>query len=123
MPDWCWKQSRRHSDAGCPHAVNAYVEGTPTNVNDTTPPTVPTGLAAESLGNKQVALTWEPSVDSGPTGVGYLVKRGSKIVARVWSPYYVDRPSTAGTYSYSVVAFDGYGNNVTSAKVDGEATW
>jgi len=104
-------------------AVNAYVEGTPTNVIDTTPPTVPAGLAAESLGNKQVALTWEPSVDSGPTGVGYLVKRGSKIVARVWSPYYVDRPSTAGTYSYSVVAFDGYGNNVTSAKVDGEATW
>jgi len=104
-------------------AVNAYVEGTPTNVNDTTPPTVPTGLAAESLGDKQVALTWEPSVDSGPTGVGYLVKRGSKIVARVWTPYYVDRPSTAGTYSYTVVAFDGYGNNVTSAKVDGEAAW
>ena len=104
-------------------AVNAYVEGTPTNVNDTTPPTVPTGLAAESLGDKQVALTWEPSVDSGPTGVGYLVKRGSKIVARVWTPYYVDRPSTAGIYSYSVVAFDGYGNNVTSAKVEGEAAW
>jgi hypothetical protein len=104
-------------------SVTAYVDGTPTNVNDTTPPTVPGDLIAESLGDKQVALSWQPSIDSGPTVVGYLIKRGNKIVARVWTPNYVDRPSKTGTYSYSVVAFDGYGNNVTSAKVDGEAVW
>jgi hypothetical protein len=104
-------------------SVTVYVEGTPTNVNDTTPPTAPGDLTAESLGDKQVALSWQPSTDSGPTGVGYLIKRGKTIVARVWTPYYVDRPSKTGTYSYSVVAFDGYGNNVTSPKVDGEATW
>jgi hypothetical protein len=104
-------------------AVNVYAEGTPTDVSDTTPPTVPTGLTAASLGDKQVGLSWTPSTDSGPTDVGYLVKRGTKIIARVWTPYYVDRPSSTGTYSYSVVAFDGYGNNVTSAKVDGVSAW
>jgi chitinase len=104
-------------------AVTAYLPGTPTNVTDTTPPTVPADLTAQSLGDKQVALSWTASTDSGPSPLGYLVKRGSKIVARVWTTSYVDRPSTAGTYSYSVVAFDGYGNNVTSAKVSGEAAW
>jgi cell wall-associated NlpC family hydrolase len=103
--------------------VTAYVAGTPTNVVDTTPPTVPTDLTAESLGDKQVALSWTASTDPGPTGVGYLIKRGSKIIARVWTTSYIDRPATAGTYGYSVVAFDGYGNNVTSDKVYGEAAW
>ncbi|HEY8135512.1 MAG TPA: hypothetical protein VIF08_05680, partial [Candidatus Limnocylindrales bacterium] len=100
-------------------AVDVYFPGTPTNVNDTTPPTVPTGLTAQSLGDKQVALSWQPSTDT--SDVGYLVKRGSKIIARVFGTNYVDRPSKAGAYSYSVVAFDAYGNTVASAKVDGVA--
>lgn len=104
-------------------SVTVLADGTPTDVTDTTPPTVPTGLTAESLGGKQVALTWQPSIDTGPSAVGYLIKRGTKIVARVWTTSYVDLPATAGTYSYTVVAFDGYGNNVTSDKVDGEAAW
>lgn len=101
--------------------VDVYFDGTDLNVNDNTPPTAPTGLTAESLGDKQVALSWQPSTD--PSGVGYLVKRGTKIIARVFTTSYVDRPSTTGTYSYSVVAFDAYGNNVGSGKVDGVATW
>ena len=104
-------------------SVDVYFPGTPTNVDDTTPPTVPSSLTAQSLGDKQVALSWDPSTDSGPTDVGYLVKRGTKIIARVWTPYYVDRPANAGTYYYSVVAFDAYGNNVTSVKVEGYAIW
>ncbi|MEO8626281.1 MAG: NlpC/P60 family protein [Candidatus Limnocylindrales bacterium] len=104
-------------------SVTVLADGTPTDVTDTTPPTPPTGLAAVSLGDKQVALTWLPSTDSGPSTVGYLIKRGTKIVARVWTTSYVDRPATAGTYTYSVVAFDGYGNNATSEKVSGAADW
>jgi cell wall-associated NlpC family hydrolase len=103
--------------------VNVYADGTPTDVVDTTAPTVPVGLTAQSLGDKQVGLSWTPSTDSGPTGVGYLVKRGTKIIARVWTPSYVDRPSSTGIYSYSVVAFDGYGNNVASTKVNGVSAW
>ncbi|MEP7379193.1 MAG: NlpC/P60 family protein [Chloroflexota bacterium] len=104
-------------------SVTVLADGTPANGNDSTPPTPVTGLAAASLGDKQVALSWQPSTDSGPSPVGYLIKRGTKIVARVWTTSYVDRPSKAGTYSYSVVAFDGYGNHVTSEKVSGAADW
>lgn len=104
-------------------AVTSYTDGTPTNVNDTTAPSTPTGVTTQSLGDKQVALSWQPSTDSGPSTVGYLIKRGTKIVARVWTTSYVDRPAKAGTYNYTVVAFDGYGNNVASTKVSGEAAW
>lgn len=103
--------------------VDVYFEGTPLDVEDVTTPTVPTGLTAESVGDKQVELNWEPSTDTGPTDVGYLVKRGTRIIARVWTTTYVDRPSKAGTYYYSVVAFDGYGNTATSTKVEGIASW
>ena len=48
---------------------------------------------------------------------------GTKIIARVWTPTYIDRPSSVGTYSYTIVAFDGYGNNVAAAKVDGVSAW
>ncbi|MDL2334721.1 MAG: NlpC/P60 family protein [Chloroflexota bacterium] len=112
-----------HSFRSVVRSVTVLSDGTPANVTDTTAPTVPTGLTAESLGDKQVALSWQPSTDSGPSPVGYLIKRGTKIVARVWTPTYVDRPTTTGTYSYTVVAFDGYGNNVASDQVDGTADW
>jgi len=104
-------------------SVDAYFPGTPTDVSDNTPPTAPTGLTTQSIGDKKVVLSWQSSTDSGPTDVGYLVKRGNKIIARVWTPYYVDRPSNAGTYYYSVVAFDAYGNYAISAKVEGVAAW
>jgi hypothetical protein len=103
--------------------VNVFVDGTPTNVNDTTAPSVPADVVAQSLGDKQVALSWTPSTDAGVGHVGYLVKRGTKIIARVWTPGYVDRPANVGTYSYTIVAFDGYGNNVAAEKVDGVSAW
>lgn len=100
-----------------------YVDGTPMNVDDTTPPTMPTDLTAESIGNKQVALTWDASTNSGPTAVGYLVLRNDKPIARVATPSYVDTPAKVGTYKYSVTAYDGYGNYVRSAVVSGVAGW
>ncbi|HUP83170.1 MAG TPA: NlpC/P60 family protein [Candidatus Limnocylindria bacterium] len=101
--------------------VDAYFDGTDLDAIENTPPSAPTGLAAQSLGNKQVALSWQPSTD--PSGVGYLVKRGTKIIARVFTTGYVDTPSQVGTYKYSVVAFDAYGNNVGSGQVDGVSAW
>ena len=101
--------------------VDVYFPGTNLDNLENTPPSAPTGLTAQSLGDKQVALSWQPSTD--PSGVGYLVKRGTKTIARVFTNSYVDRPSSTGTYSYSVVAFDAYGNNVGSGKVDGVAAW
>jgi len=101
--------------------VTVYVDGTPTNVSDTTPPTVPVGLTTKSLGDKRIEITWQPSTDSGPTAVGYLLLRGRKAIARLSEPYYVDRPKRVGTYSYRVIAFDGYGNTSLSVRADGYA--
>ena len=99
--------------------VDVYFPDTDLSVHDTTAPTVPTGLTTQSLGAKKVALSWQPSTD--PSGVGYLVKRGKKIVARVFTTSYVDTAPKVNTYNYSVIAFDDYGNNVASAKVSGDA--
>jgi hypothetical protein len=101
--------------------VKVYVDGTPTNVTDTTPPTTPTGLTTQSLGNRRVALSWQPSTDTGPTAVGYLVMRGRLAIAHVSTPYYVDQPAKTGTYSYKIIAYDGYGNLASSVRVDGVA--
>jgi cellulose 1,4-beta-cellobiosidase len=101
--------------------VNVYVDGTPTNVTDTSPPTTPAGLTTQSLGNRRVALSWRASTDTGPTAVGYLVLRGRLPVARLSTPYFVDQPARTGTYSYKIIAFDGYGNLANSVRVDGVA--
>jgi hypothetical protein len=101
--------------------VDVYYPGTDLSVNDNTPPSTPTGLTTQSLGDKQVALSWTASTD--PHGVGYLIKRGTKTIARVFTTSYVDRPSKIGTYNYSVVAFDAYGNNVSTTKVEGYSIW
>ena len=108
-------RSFRSVEAG----VDVYFPGTNLSVNDTTPPTAPTGLTAQSLGDKQVALNWQPSTDAN--GVGYLVKRGTKIIARVFTTSFTDRPTKAGTYTYTVVAFDAYGNTAAPLKVSGDA--
>jgi hypothetical protein len=99
--------------------VNVYFPDTDLSVTDNTPPTAPTGVTTQSLGDKQVAISWNPSED--PSGVGYLVKRNKKIVARVFGTSYVDRPSKVGTYNYRIIAFDAYGNNVTSGVTEGGA--
>jgi hypothetical protein len=101
--------------------VRSYTDGTPTNVVDTTPPTVPTGLTAESLGDRQVRLTWNPSTDTGPSAVGYLVMRGKRILARASEPWFLDTPGKIGEYTYKITAFDGYGNLAATVKVVGEA--
>ena len=99
--------------------VTAYVDGTPTDVIDSTAPTIPVGLATESLGERRVAITWQASTDSGPTAVGYVVMRGQTPLASVSVPYYVDQPAKTGTFSYRIMAFDGYGNWARSSWVDG----
>ena len=101
--------------------VSVYVDGTPTDVRDVTPPTTPAGMTTQSLGSFRVELSWQPSTDTGPTAVGYLVMRGRLPVARVSTPYFVDQPAKSGTYSYKIIAFDGYGNLAYSVRVAGVA--
>lgn len=111
----------RVSQNSTPVWIHALTDGTPANVTDVTAPTMPTNLAAQSLGNLRIRVTWRASTDSGPSAVGYLVLRGRTAVARVSEPVYVDRPPSVGTYSYRIVAFDGYGNFTPSDRVYGQA--
>jgi chitodextrinase len=77
---------------------------------DTTPPSTPTGLVAESSSSSQVDLRWTASTDN--VGVaGYRVFRDGTQITTVTATSYQDTgltPST--TYTYPVVAADAAGN-------------
>jgi chitodextrinase len=82
---------------------------TATTPADTTPPTVPTGLAA-TTGAHEVDLSWQPSSDN--VGVtGYDVYRNGIKIASTSGTAYVDSKVRQGkTYRYRVDAYDAAGN-------------
>jgi chitodextrinase len=81
--------------------------------SDTTPPTMPTGLAASASGPTAIDLTWTASTDA--TGVAkYTVERDGTVVGTSTTTSYRDTAATPGvTHSYRVSAVD-Y-NGLTSA--------
>ena len=76
------------------------------------PPSVPQGLAGDTTtanGQTQVSLEWEPS--SGPVNVvGYNVYRNNQYLTTVFTNAYTDTVASGVAFSYSVVAFDDFGN-------------
>jgi chitodextrinase len=82
--------------------------------NDTTAPTVPTGLTSISTGMTSATVSWTASTDN--VGVtGYHVFRNGTQIATTASSSYNDSGLTSGvTYSYTVSAYDAAGN--TSAQ-------
>ncbi len=78
---------------------------------DTSPPSVPSGLAATSVTASSVGLSWNASTDN--VGVaGYTVYRNGTAIGTTSSTTYTDpavAPSTG--YSYTVDAFDAAGNH------------
>src|SRR4029077_17368481 len=83
-------------------------------VVDTTPPTVPTGLAATAVSSSQINLAWTASTDN--VGVtGYKVFRGGTQVATSPSTSYQDTGLAASTaFAHTVAAFAAAGS--TSAQ-------
>ncbi len=81
---------------------------------DTTPPSVPTGLAATAASSSQINLNWTASTDN--VGVtGYKVFRGGTQVGTSATISYSDAGLAASTaYTYTVAAYDAAGN--TSAQ-------
>ncbi len=81
-----------------------------TNSGDTTPPSVPTGLTANTISASQVNLTWTASTDN--VGVaGYDVYRNGIQVGTTTTNSYPDSGLTASTtYTYTVSAYDSAGN-------------
>jgi chitodextrinase len=81
---------------------------------DTTPPTVPAGLAATSVTSSSVSLKWNASSDN--VGVtGYTIYRNGASVGSTGGPTattFTDLTASPITsYSYTVDAFDGSGNH------------
>jgi Bacterial Ig domain len=107
-------------------AVNSYIQagfgitGSTTATAptaNTTPPSVPQGLAATAVSATQVNLAWTASTDN--VGVtGYNVFRNGAKVGTTSNTSYQDIGQSAGTaYTYSVSAYDAAGN--TSAQSAG----
>lgn len=91
--------------------------------NDTQAPTAPSGLTA-SIKGKQVSLAWKAATDN--VGVtSYRIWRNGANIASVSGISYSENLSAAGSYTYSVTAYDAAGNvsafsNAASVSVNGK---
>jgi hypothetical protein len=112
------------SGTGTPPPVTA-TPNMPTNLQivglappppvDTTLPSVPVGLTAQTISTSQINLSWTASTDN--VGVaGYKVYRNAAQVATVAATSYQNTgllPST--TYGFTVAAFDAAGNQTAQS--------
>ncbi|MFH1026092.1 MAG: Ig-like domain-containing protein, partial [Nitrospirota bacterium] len=82
-------------------------------VTDTTPPSVPAGLTATAVSSSQIDLRWNPSTDTGGSGLaGYKVYRATTQIATTTATNYSDNGLAANTqYCYQVASYDNAGNN------------
>ena len=83
---------------------------------DVTAPTVPTGLVTTVVGST-VGVSWNLSTDDTAV-TGYRLTRNGVLRATTTDTTYQDLGLAAGTYTYTVVAFDAAGNtSAASASV------
>ncbi|MGX9986077.1 M4 family metallopeptidase [Soonwooa purpurea] len=82
---------------------------------DTTPPTIPTNLAASNIKGTSAKLTWGASTDDNDMA-GYIVYKDGAEIARTTTQltYNVTGLTRLTTYSFTVKAIDGY-NNISAA--------
>ena len=89
-----------------------------TSATCATAPTVPANLSATDNSPTSVSLTWLGSTATSPCSLsGYRVYRGTTLVGTVGSTTtaYTDTTAASGTsYSYTVVAYDSFGNSAAS---------
>lgn len=89
--------------------VRVYEAGIPSG-EDTSAPSVPTGVAATALSESEIDLTWSPSTDD----VGftrYEIQRGEAFLGATDNTFFRDTGLAAGTsYNYRVRACDGAEN-------------
>jgi len=89
---------------------------------DTTAPSVPAGLASPSQTATSITLSWTASTDDVAV-TGYKVYRNGTILVTTTNTTYTDTGLTPGTnYSYTVVAYDGTGNNSAQSAVKSVST-
>ena len=81
-------------------------------VNPGAPPSIPTNLAGDTTtsdGRTQVQLTWTAST-SNVRVAGYNIYRNNDYHTTVFTNAYIDEVSAGTAFSYSVAAFDDFGN-------------
>jgi chitodextrinase len=90
---------------------------------DTTPPTVPAGLAKTGSTSSSITLGWTASTDPDSPVAGYNVYRGGTKVATTTTPSYTDNGLAVDTsYSYTVSAYDATGNTSAQSGALGAST-
>jgi alpha-tubulin suppressor-like RCC1 family protein/chitodextrinase len=102
--------SYSYTVAACDAAGNCSAQSTSTSATtpapDTTPPTVPSGLAATTLSANQNSLTWTASIDDVAV-TSYKVYRNGIQVASSTGMLFIDSNLSASTtYTYTVSACD-----------------
>jgi chitodextrinase len=85
----------------------------PPSPSDSTPPSVPAGLTAQTVSSSQINLSWTASTDN--VGVtGYKVFRNGSQITTVATTSYQDTGLLSATpYSFNVAAIDAAGNQST----------
>jgi len=88
--------------------IDIYNDG---RTGDTTPPSTPANLSATAISSSAINLSWTASTDN--VGVtGYRIYRGGVQIGTSGTPSYADSNLASNTsYSYTVAAVDGAGNN------------
>ena len=103
---------RAYDQAGNNSAQSSPLSATTLPPPDTTPPSVPTNLAASGITSTSVTISWSASTDNVGV-VGYRIYRnGTQVAATTPGTSYQDTNLTANTtYAYTVSAYDQAGNS------------
>ena len=90
---------------------------TPSNP-DTTPPSTPKDLTGQAVGQTAITLSWEPSADTGGSGLaGYHLYRNGTLISSPSSATYTDTGLMPGTrYTYKVSAYDNAANGSAASQ-------
>ena len=104
-------------------AYSDITTGQTTSTPDVTPPSVPGGLNSVAASISQINLSWDPSTDTGGSGVaGYHVYQDGTQIANVSTINYSATGLTPSTlYCFTVAAYDNAGND-SAASSPGCAT-
>jgi hypothetical protein len=96
--------------------VTALAGTAPSGPDDTTPPSVPTGLTATYKSATEAGFSWVASSDNVAV-TGYRIFRNGVQVGTSRQTTYADRGLTANTaYSYTVSAYDAAGNSSAASQ-------